>query len=111
VAVDVEFAPVITTPRPRVGQALQYDMDLECKIEAYPQPAITWYKDGFQLSTNQHYRISHFAISDEITTTILRILTAEKKQYGMYECQAANKFGVSKGHVELVGTDHRSDPF
>lgn len=42
--------------RPRLGQALQYDMDLECHVVAYPPPAITWWKDDVQLSNNQHYR-------------------------------------------------------
>jgi len=56
IAVEVEFAPVITVPRPRLGQALQYDMDLECHVIAYPPPAITWWKDDIQLSNNQHYR-------------------------------------------------------
>jgi len=57
--VEVEFAPVITVPRPRLGQALQYDMDLECHIEAYPPPAIVWTKDDIQLANNQHYIVSH----------------------------------------------------
>ena len=77
IAVEVEFSPVITVPRydsfrlwsirsiwfdfvsqrrPRLGQALQYDMDLECHVIAYPPPAITWWKDDIQLSNNQHYR-------------------------------------------------------
>jgi neuronal growth regulator 1 len=55
IAVEVEFAPVITVARPRLGQALQYDMDLECHVEAYPPPAIIWVKDEVQLSNNQHY--------------------------------------------------------
>jgi len=56
IAVEVEFSPVISVPRPRVGQALQYDMDVECHVIAYPPPAIVWLKDGVQLSNNQHYR-------------------------------------------------------
>ena len=58
IAVEVEFAPVVTVPRPRVGQALQYDMDLECHIEAFPLPIVKWIKDGRELATNQHYRWS-----------------------------------------------------
>ena len=42
VDVEVEFKPFITIPRKRLGQALQFDMDLECRIEAYPPPAIKW---------------------------------------------------------------------
>ncbi|CAG7833451.1 unnamed protein product, partial [Allacma fusca] len=101
IALEVEFAPVITVPRPKVGQALQYDMDLECHIEAYPPPAISWVKDETQLSNNQHYRISHFNTADAFTDTTLRVITIEKKQYGMYTCKAANKLGQTEAQVEL----------
>ncbi|CAH1129653.1 unnamed protein product [Ceutorhynchus assimilis] len=101
IAVEVEFKPVVTVPRPRLGQALQYDMDLECHVEAYPPPAITWEKDDFTLSNNQHYQISHFAVADEFTDTTLRVITIEKRQYGQYKCKAANKLGESEGVVEL----------
>jgi len=104
IAVEVEFAPVITVPRPRLGQALQYDMDLECHVIAYPPPAITWWKDDIQLSNNQHYSISHFATADEFTDTTLRILTVEKRQYGKYSCRAANKLGTVDANVELFET-------
>ncbi|KAG6454611.1 lachesin [Manduca sexta] len=99
---EVEFAPVITVPRPRLSQALQYDMDLECHVEAYPPPAITWLKDELQLSNNQHYRISHFATADEFTDTTLRVITIEKRQFGMFTCTAQNKLGSAEGHVELT---------
>ncbi|XP_050358593.1 lachesin [Nymphalis io] len=98
---EVEFAPVVTVPRPRLGQALQYDMDLECHVEAYPPPAITWLKNEVQLSNNQHYRISHFATADEFTDTTLRVITIEKRQYGLFTCKAQNKLGTAQGTVEL----------
>ncbi|OXU21667.1 hypothetical protein TSAR_011671 [Trichomalopsis sarcophagae] len=101
---EIEFAPVITAPRPRLGQALQYDMDLECHVEAYPPPGITWHKDEVQLSNNQHYSISHFATADEYTDTTLRVITIEKKQYGEYVCKAANKLGTAETRVELFET-------
>ncbi|KAH0953776.1 hypothetical protein HN011_009704 [Eciton burchellii] len=102
--VEVEFAPVITAPRPRLGQALQYDMDLECHVEAYPPPAIIWLKDDVQLSNNQHYSVSHFATADEYTDTTIRIITIEKRQYGEYVCRAANKLGTAETKVELFET-------
>ncbi|CAH1958152.1 unnamed protein product [Acanthoscelides obtectus] len=104
IAVEVEFAPVVVVPRPRLGQALQFDMDLECHVEAYPPPAITWEKEGIQLSNNQHYKISHFAVADEFTDTTLRVITIEKRQYGQYACKAANKLGTADGRVELFET-------
>jgi len=104
--VEVEHKPGIKIPRKRLGQALQFDMDLECKIVAYPPPAITWFKEGFSepLTTNQHYRISHFAHDDQYVDTILRIVTIEKKQYGKYLCVATNRLGSSNATVELFET-------
>lgn len=102
--VEVEFAPVITVPRPRLGQALQYDMDLECHIEAYPPPAIVWTKDDIQLANNQHYSISHFATADEYTDSTLRVITVEKRQYGDYVCKATNRFGEAEARVNLFET-------
>lgn len=101
---EVEFAPVITVPRPRLGQALQYDMDLECHIEAYPLPAIVWIKDDVQLSNNQHYSISHFATADEFTDSTIRVITIEKRQYGDYICKAVNKLGQAEAKVYLFET-------
>ena len=91
-------------PRARVGQALQFDMDLECHIEAYPPPAIKWFRNGIQLTNNQHYSISHFAFDDEYTNTILRVITIEKKQYANYSCKAINILGEKTGHVVLFET-------
>ena len=90
--------------RKRVGQALQFDMDLECQIEAYPPPAIEWYRDNILLNNNQHYRISHFPFDDEHTNTILRVITIEKKQYANYTCKATNIYGQKEGHVILFET-------
>lgn len=104
VNLEIEFAPVITIPRPRLGQALQYDMDLECHIEAYPPPAIVWLKDDIQLSTNQHYSVSHFATADEFTDSTIRIITIEKRQYGDYVCKAVNKLGQAEAKVNLFET-------
>merc|ERR1711936_1071562 len=80
VDVEVEFAPVLRIPRKRLGQALQFDMDLECHIEAYPPPAIRWY-DGEG-----------------------RLITIEKIQYANYTCEAENKLGEATGHVVLFET-------
>lgn len=101
--VEVEFAPVIVAPRPRLGQALQYDMDLECHVVAYPPPAITWHKDGVQLLNSQHYSISHFATTDEYTDTTIRVITIEKRQYGDYTCRAQNKLGSAEMEIQLFG--------
>lgn len=54
---EVEFPPNISAPRPRVAQALQYDIELECRVEGFPAPQVSWWhKDGTQLYSEGDYR-------------------------------------------------------
>lgn len=99
---QVEFAPVIVVPRPRLAQALQYDMDLRCHIDAYPKPNIVWMRDNVTLANNQNYNISHFSTDDESThDSTLRVIAIQKEQYGDYICKAVNKLGEAEQKVHL----------
>lgn len=104
IGIEVEFRPFVTIERPRYGQALQYDQILECHVEAFPSPSIVWIKDGIQLNDNQHYQISIYPTADEFTDTTLRIITAEKRQYGFYTCKAINKLGSHEKVIEFFET-------
>lgn len=53
---DVRFPPQISVPRPKVAQAINYDIELECLVEAWPSPAIQWFKEGVELLSNSDYR-------------------------------------------------------
>jgi neuronal growth regulator 1 len=97
---------VITVPRPKLGQALHYDMDLECHIEAYPPPQIVWVKDEFLLSNSKKYKISNFATADEFTDSTLRIVTLDERQYGNYKCKAVNKLGSDEAQILLYETSN-----
>lgn len=74
------------------------------QVEAYPPPAIVWTKDGMQIANNQHYEVSHSTTSDQVTSTVVRIITIEKRQYGTYVCKATNIFGESEAKIELFET-------
>lgn len=104
ISVEVEFKPVVRVGQIRYEQALQYDADLHCSVEAFPSPSITWVKDGHELSNNQHYSVAIFDTSNEFSQTTLRVKRIEKRQYGVYQCRAANKFGVSEAEVRLDET-------
>lgn len=110
IGVEVEFAPVVKAERFRYGQALQYTMDLLCRVEAFPSPSVLWIKDGVQLQDNQHYQISIFPTDDEFTETTLRVITIEKKQYGNYTCRAINKLGQGDAIIQLYETPHATCP-
>lgn len=36
------FGPKITVPKLYVSQAIFYNQDMDCHIEAFPQPTIRW---------------------------------------------------------------------
>ncbi|XP_018016707.1 lachesin-like isoform X2 [Hyalella azteca] len=100
--VEVQFAPVVEATRPRVYQAMQYDMDLECHVEAYPPAAIVWIFRQESIVNNRDYRVSQFTTADEFTDTTLRVITIEQNQFGNYTCRATNKLGQSSATVTLI---------
>lgn len=102
IGVEVEFQPYVRSSRNQVEQALQYDADLHCHVEAFPSPSITWLKDGQVINDNQHYTISIFARSDEFIDTTLRVKRIEKRQYGTYVCKGSNKLGSNQTTIELI---------
>lgn len=53
---EVEFGPSISVPRPKVAQALDYNIELECRVEAYPAPSVVWYKNEMQIYDDSDYR-------------------------------------------------------
>ncbi|KAG1680463.1 Lachesin [Nymphon striatum] len=110
IRVDVEFQPVIRVQRLKVGQALKYDMDLQCTVEAYPSPSIQWYKDNTQLVNDQHYGLTNFATTDQTTDSTLRVISIQKSQYGDFECYAENKLGSATAKIRLFETSVPSCP-
>lgn len=110
ISVEVEYPPNVRVVKERVGQALTYNQDLVCIVEAFPSAAIAWFKEGDQnqdLINNRNYNISIFPTNNEfISTTILRVRRIEKRNYGHYRCEASNKLGKSVGYVELFETQN-----
>lgn len=98
---EVEFAPQISVPRPKIGQALSYDIELQCHVEAYPAPTVVWKRKGNQLVSEGDFRVSHFASDDEITRSTLEIRSLREKHYGDYYCEASNKLGNAEARLEL----------
>ncbi|CRK95584.1 CLUMA_CG009045, isoform A [Clunio marinus] len=98
---EIEFSPVITVPQPKLGQALRYDIDLQCHVEAYPPPQIIWVKDEFLISNSRKYKVSNFGTADEFTDSTLRIVKLDQKQFGDYKCKAVNKLGSDEAVIHL----------
>jgi len=67
VEVTVEYGPIITVPDPVIIQALHFEVDLQCDVQAYPKASVQWLKDGVQLSHDIVHRYNNFEILDSNT--------------------------------------------
>jgi len=101
----VGFAPTIELPRPRVSQAAYYEAHLECHIRAFPQCQINWHflqgNESNVLVNDGNHFISHYAESDELVISTLKIYSVYKEDFGQYTCEAGNKYGKTSQHLEL----------
>lgn len=103
ISLEVEFPPKISVPRPKVAQALDYDILLECTVEAHPAPSVTWTRHNETLYNGDDYKISHLASADGVTSSALMIESIEANKYGDYFCQASNKMGKAEARINVFG--------
>ena len=71
----VRFPPQISVARPRLQQALNYDVKLSCQVESFPTSAIDWEKDGELIKNTNHFYIAHFNKGTTSTLTTLEVGT------------------------------------
>lgn len=103
ISLEVEFPPKISVPRPKVAQALDYDISLECVIEAHPAPTVTWKRNNETLYNGDDFKISHLASADGVTNSALTIEAIEPEMFGDYWCEATNKMGQAQARVNVFG--------
>jgi len=73
-------------------------VELSCDVAAgLPVPAITWYRDGVEVTWSGHVMLASGA---------LRIESVSANDSGVYECRAVNDAGAASRHVTL--TVHRT---
>ncbi|XP_011195413.1 protein amalgam [Zeugodacus cucurbitae] len=101
VLIEVEFRPQIAVLRPKVAQMLSHVAELECNVQAYPAPAVFWYRNGAKLQSSARYEVSNTASSHETTTSVLRIASVTEQDLGDYYCNATNKLGHADARLHL----------
>ena len=71
----VRYAPQISVPRPRVQQALGYDVLVQCQVDSFPTSAIDWFKDGEKILNQHRFSVAHFNTGATSTLTTLKVRT------------------------------------
>lgn len=101
IRVEVEFRPQIAVQRPKIAQSLNHAAEMECIVQAYPAPAVFWYRNGSKLQSDSRYEISNTASSHETTTSVLRVASINELDFGDYYCNATNKLGHADARLHL----------
>jgi len=102
---QVLFPPSIRVVRPRMHQALHYDVTLQCQVESSPAAVINWRRAGKVLTNDDRHRVTHFSKAETETLSSLKVLGVRLEDYGTYECEAVNKHGQKKEKMELLATN------
>jgi len=55
IGVVVEFPPIVTTSQLSHGQAINYHVNLDCRIQACPTSTVIWMFRGLHLYNNHYY--------------------------------------------------------
>ena len=72
---------------------------LECQVQAYPIPTVTWHVNGIQIKPSPKHTI-HL----EGDKSILLIKSAQPKDSGVYSCRAVSELGEAVSSTSLYVT-------
>ena len=73
-----------------VGQPAMFN----CSVYGYPIDTIAWYKDGLPLATSSRVTM--------VTDHVLKIVSVEREDWGMYQCMVNNELENAQGAAQLL---------
>uniref|UniRef100_A0A8B9J344 Myosin light chain kinase, smooth muscle n=1 Tax=Amazona collaria TaxID=241587 RepID=A0A8B9J344_9PSIT len=91
-------APAFTLPPRNIRVQLGATARFEGKVGGYPEPQITWYRNGHPVAEGDHYIVDH-SIRGIFSLVIKGV---QEGDGGKYTCEAANDGGVRQVTVELT---------
>uniref|UniRef100_A0A8C3JWV6 Myosin light chain kinase, smooth muscle n=1 Tax=Calidris pygmaea TaxID=425635 RepID=A0A8C3JWV6_9CHAR len=91
-------APAFTLPPRNIRVQLGATARFEGKVRGYPEPQITWYRNGHPVPEGDHYIVDR-SIRGIFSLVIKGV---QENDGGKYTCEAANDGGVRQVTVELT---------
>jgi limbic system-associated membrane protein len=108
ITVSVRFAPIITTPREVIHQAIGYRVELQCYAESNPNPNAadaTWVFGSSTFSvSSEGYDVRYVQGAFGRVTYELIIFSVQDSNYGNYVCRFKNSVGVTTRTITLAKT-------
>ena len=98
-------SPVINKALGKAAAQTQTDGKLKCTLEAFPQPTVTWTKDGTTLDLNSDKYVMTSSKAGQIDFSfVLTVTSVKEEDYGSYTCTATNDKGTDSHVIVLGGT-------
>ncbi|KAK0044806.1 myosin light chain kinase smooth muscle, partial [Biomphalaria pfeifferi] len=82
-----------------LGEMARFD----CRVSAYPDPEITWFKDGNKVIPSAKFELVSF--HDDIFSLLIKKVDTEDS--GRYTCMAKNEYGEAKSEALLNVLDQK----
>lgn len=74
---------------------------MECLLEAYPDPDITWFQSDRSISDSPRVRMLRKNITKDSYLLTLEISNPTREDGGHYRCNALNEYGESNANIAL----------
>lgn len=107
--VDIQEKPSIVIDESVLTQQLRTEntWQVDGLVTGFPQPEITWYKNGVRISSSKNVSIQYEATSH---TSCIQINSLERSDSGKYTIEARNKAGVVSVELNLNVIDKPDRP-
>lgn len=95
-------SPITVHKANKVAFDLGEDAQLECRMQAYPEPKFQWtFGPNFVESGGAHYAINDTALPDDVYASVLTVRGVTEADYGRYICKGTNSRGDHKTLITL----------
>ncbi|CAG7825968.1 unnamed protein product, partial [Allacma fusca] len=104
IEVKVQYPPEIEVERGWIHSGEGYEAELACIVHSDPPATkVKWYRDTMILDTTERR-----LMEDRGSRHSLIIRNVQPGDFGNYSCEADNKLGRSRKHIELSGKPNRA---
>ncbi|XP_047740258.1 lachesin [Hyalella azteca] len=100
VMLEVEFPPQLHVPSQLVATPLGTEVQLECLVEAHPNPVTYWTRQQVMVSNTS--RITTYNLQEGYKIRMYLVISdLQEEDFGMYLCIAKNSFAETNGSIKL----------
>ncbi|XP_066591232.1 uncharacterized protein [Prorops nasuta] len=98
----VKFPPYIRIRNQLILVRNQGSANLECEVEAYPDPTVYWEKDGRRVKMTDKHLMQVYDKKEQYKLKMrLKISKINTTDHGIYYCIAKNDLGTTKGSFKV----------